>query len=100
LRRRYLVYDSEVIEIDLSCEKPLVISEVTISIRTIEEINREMEKLLKRVEIIQKKYGEKPSMVILSIAKVAAEISELLKALAEENGVKLIIGRETEELST
>ena len=98
VEKKYLVHDGEVIEINLFCEKPLVVGEVTMSIRTIDEINREMEKLLKRVEIIEKKYGEKPLMLILSVARPAAEISESLKVLAEKNGVKLIIGREIEEL--
>jgi len=98
VEKKYLVHDGEVIEINLFCEKPLVVGEVTMSIRTIDEINREMEKLLKRVEIIEKKYREKPLMLILSVARPAAEISESLKVLAEKNGVKLIIGREIEEL--
>jgi hypothetical protein len=55
-----------------------------------------VEKLLKRVKIVEEKYG-KPEMMILSVARSTDEAAKMLKDLAEKHGVRLILGKEIEE---
>ena len=55
-----------------------------------------MEKLLKRVKIVEEKYG-KPEMMILSVARTTDEAAKMLKDLAERHGVRLVLGKEIEE---
>ena len=52
---------------------------------------------MERVRIIEEKYGGKPEMMILSVARATGEAIGVLKNLTEERGVKLILGREIEE---
>jgi len=89
--KKYFVYDGEVREVNLFCEEPLVIGEATVSIRSIDEAEREV------MKIVEEKYNRKPLMTILSVARVTPELSEALKTLAEKHGVRLILGREIEE---
>jgi hypothetical protein len=95
--RRILAYDGEAVEINLFCENPLLVGEATMSVKNVEEAVREVEKLLKRVRVVEEKYGVKPMLIVLSIAKTSGEASKALKALAEEHGIKLILGREIDE---
>ncbi|MGB9806884.1 MAG: hypothetical protein ACPLRT_09030, partial [Thermoproteota archaeon] len=97
VEKKYLVYKDEVIEINLFCEKPLVVGEATISIKSVEEAEKEVEKLLKREKIVEEKYGIKPKLMILSVARATPDISDTLKALAEKYGIKFVLGKEMEE---
>jgi hypothetical protein len=98
VERKILVYNGEAVEINLFCEKPLIVGEATVSIRSIEEARREIEKLLIRTKIVEERYGRKPEMVVLSVARVVEEASKTLKELAEKYGIKLILGKEIEEV--
>jgi len=95
--RKILAYDGEAVEINLFCENPLLVGEATMSVKNVEEAVGEVEKLLKRVRVVEEKYGVKPRLIVLSIAKTSGEASEALKALVEEHGIKLILGREIDE---
>jgi hypothetical protein len=95
--RKLLAYGGEVVEINLFCENPLLVGEATVSIKSIDEAETEIKNLMERVRIIEEKYGRKPEMIILSVARTAGEAIRVLKNLAE-NGVKLILGREIEEI--
>jgi nucleotide-binding universal stress UspA family protein len=55
-----------------------------------------VEKLLKRVKIVEEKYG-KPEMIVLSVARPTDEAAKTLKDLAEKHGIRLILGKEIEE---
>ncbi|MGB9727143.1 MAG: hypothetical protein ACPLZF_01925 [Nitrososphaeria archaeon] len=94
--KKTLVYDGEAIEINLFCEKPLLVGEATVSVKTVEEAEKEVEKLLKHARVVEEKYG-KPEIIILSIARPTKEVSETLKTLAEKHGIKLVLGKEIEE---
>jgi len=85
------------VEINLFCEKPLLVGEATVSVKSTEEAEREIRKLLERVKIIEEKYGRKPEMIILSVARATEEAMKTLKNLTEKHGVKLILGKEIEE---
>jgi len=97
VERKIIVYNGEAVEINLFCEKPLIVGEATVSVRSIEEAEREVEKLLMRTKIVEEKYGRKPEMVVLSVARVVEEASKTLKELTEKHGIKLILGKEIEE---
>jgi len=96
VEKKHLAYNGEVIEINLFCEKPLVVGEATVSVRSAEEAEGEVEKLLRRVKIVKERYG-KPEMIVLSVARATKEAVDTLKALAEKHGVRLILGGEIEE---
>ena len=95
--RKILAYNGEAVEINLFCEEPLIVGEATVSVKSAEEAEREVRKLLERVKIIEEKYGRKPEMIVLSVARATEEAIKVLKNLTEKHGVKLILGREIEE---
>jgi SPX domain protein involved in polyphosphate accumulation len=96
VERKFFVHGGEVVEVNLFCEKPLVVGEATVSVKDAREAEAEVEKLLKRVKIVEEKYG-KPEMMILSVARSTDEAAKMLKDLAERHGVRLILGKEIEE---
>jgi len=95
--RKILAYEGEAVEINLFCEEPLLVGEATVSVKSAEEAEKEIRKLLERVRIIEEKYGRKPEMIILSVARATEEAMKTLKNLTEKHGVKLILGKEIEE---
>ena len=95
--RKILAYEGEAVEINLFCEEPLLVGEATVSVKSAEEAEREIRKLLERVRIIEEKYGRKPEMIILSVARATEEAMKTLKNLTEKHGIKLILGKEIEE---
>ncbi|MEM1963290.1 MAG: hypothetical protein QXH59_09935, partial [Candidatus Caldarchaeum sp.] len=70
---------------------------VTSRLRDEEEMNKEIAKLLERVEAVSSKYGKKPFMVVLSVGVVPENLVQKLRTDAEKHGIKLILGREIEE---
>jgi uncharacterized protein (UPF0335 family) len=100
IERKILVHDGEAVEINMFCEDPLVVGEARISIESAEEAEKEVEKLLKRVEIVEKRYGKRPMLVVLSVARPSPGVSGRLENLAKKHGIKLVLGREIEEAIT
>lgn len=96
VEKRSFVHGGEVVEVNLFCEKPLVVGEATVSVKDAREAEAEVEKLLKRVKIVEEKYG-KPEMIVLSAARSTDEAAKMLKDLAERHGVRLVLGKEIEE---
>lgn len=68
------------------------------SILTVEEAEREAEKLVKRVRLVEGRYGAKPLLAALSVAAASPEAVEALKTLTDRHGIRLILGREMETL--
>ncbi len=97
VEKKYLVEDGNVVEIDMFCEEPLVVGEATLSITTVEEARREVDKLMKRVELAEKIYKKKALFSILSVARATPEANEELKTLSEKYKTRIILGREMEE---
>ena len=97
VERRHLLYEGEIIEVNMFCEEPLVIGEATLSVISPEDAEKEIEKLVKRIKIIEEKYGRKPHLTVLSIARATPEAIENLKTLTEKHGIKLILGKDIEE---
>jgi len=95
--RGYLLRDREVVEVDMLCENPLVVGEATSRIQSIEEAEREVDKLTERVRLAEEKYGRKPVLAVLAVGSAPPEVLDRLKSLAEKNGFKLVVGRLYEE---
>jgi predicted nuclease with TOPRIM domain len=96
VEKKIFVYDGEIVEVNLFCEKPLVVGEATVSVKDAREAEAEVEKLLKRAKVVEEKYG-KPEMIILSVARPTDEAAKILKDLAERHGIRLVLGKEIEE---
>ncbi|MCC6022450.1 MAG: hypothetical protein LM560_04970 [Desulfurococcaceae archaeon] len=92
--RKFLVYGGEVLEINLFCEKPLVVGEVTLKVEDVRGAEEEVMKLLKRVEVVKEVYKAEPVMKVLAVGRVSVEASKVLRELAEKYGIKLLIGSE------
>ena len=96
VEKKIFVHDGEIVEVNLFCEKPLVVGEATVSVKDAREAEAEVEKLLKRVKVVEEKYG-KPEMIILSVARPTDEAAKTLKDLAERHAIRLVLGKEIEE---
>ncbi|GBC70207.1 hypothetical protein HRbin01_01917 [archaeon HR01] len=95
--RGWALKDGEVLEIDIFCEEPLVVGEVTTRLRDEMEMDREINKLMDRVEAVSSKYGKKPFLAILSVGVAPENLVERLREETAKHGIKLILGREIEE---
>jgi len=94
VERKFLVYGGEVLEINLFCEKPLVVGEVTLKVEDVRGAEEEVMKLLKRVEVVKEVYKAEPVMKVLAVGRASVEASKVLRELAEKYGIKLLIGSE------
>ncbi|MCS7146516.1 MAG: hypothetical protein RMJ28_04255 [Nitrososphaerota archaeon] len=100
VERRHFVKDGEVVDVDIFCEDPLVVGEVTVAIRDVGGAESEVEKLMERAELVSARYGRKPFMVVLSAARVSLEAAERLREMSEALGFRLVLGSEIEELAS
>jgi predicted nuclease with TOPRIM domain len=97
VEKKYLVSDGEVVEINMFCERPLVVGEVTTHVATKDGARAEIEKLLKRVRLVEERYGRRVMLAILVVSTATPEAHEELRRLATEHGIRLVFGREIEE---
>jgi len=97
VERKHLVFGGEVLELDLFCEEPLVVGEVTVSV---EDVDAEVEKVLKRARAVKEKYGRKPTLTLLCVATCRDEVAERLKEVCGKHGIRLILGKEIAEALT
>ncbi|MEM2238088.1 MAG: hypothetical protein QXR26_05770 [Candidatus Caldarchaeum sp.] len=95
--RGWALKDGEVLEIDMFCEEPLVVGEVTTRLKDEKEVESEITKLLDRVEAVSSKYGRKPFLTILSVGIAPENLVDRLREETEKHGIKLMLGREIEE---
>jgi uncharacterized protein YoxC len=91
------VEDGEIVEVDLFNEEPLVVGEVTLAVKDVGDAEREVEKVMRRVGLVERVFGRRVFMAILSVANLYPEAADTLKSLAARNGIRLILGREIEE---
>jgi len=80
-------------EVDVVCWNPLVVGEVTTTIRTVEEAEREIGKLLDSVAYAEKAAGAKHYAKILAVEVAPSEIAEYLERKARELDITLVLGR-------
>jgi len=81
-------------EIDVLCRDPLVVGEVTVSIKNIDDAEKKIAKLLEATEATEKFYKRKIFMKVLAVENAPEEIVAYLRRRAEELGIVLVVGRE------
>jgi uncharacterized protein YoxC len=91
------VEDGEIVEVDLFNEEPLVVGEVTLAVKDVGDAEREVEKVMRRVGLVERVFGRRVFMAILSVANLYPEAADTLNSLAARNGIRLILGREIKE---
>jgi uncharacterized protein YoxC len=91
------VEDGEMVEVDLFNEEPLVVGEVTLAVKDVGDAEREVEKVMRRVGLVERVFGRRVFMAVLSVANLYPEAADTLKSLAARNGIRLILGREIKE---
>jgi len=91
------VEDGEIVEVDLFNEEPLVVGEVTLAVKDVGDAEREVEKVMRRVGLVERAFGRRVFMAVLSVANLYPEAADALKSLAARNGIRLILGREIKE---
>jgi len=98
VRRKPLLFNGEIYEINIFCEEPLTVGEVTLYIGDLDEARRELEKLQKRIEIAEKVKGKKVTLKILAVANTSKEILDHLKTATKQQNIKLILWKRTNNL--
>ena len=91
------VEDGEIVEVDLFNEEPLVVGEVTLAVKDVGDAEREVEKVMRRVGLVERVFGRRVFMAVLSVANLYPEAADTLKSLTARNGIRLILGREIKE---
>ena len=83
-------------EIDIFCPDPLVVGEVTVTLRSIEEVDDQLKKLNVSVMAAEKFTGKKTYLKVLAIESAPGNVIPYLTEKAKEQGIYLILGREYE----
>jgi hypothetical protein len=83
---RRAVVDGE--EINIFLEDPLIVGEVTASAESVDEIM----KLLRKAELARAKYSREPKMMMIALT-AKRDVAREMERVAEERGVKLVIGK-------
>lgn len=97
VERKLLIHDGEIVEVNLFCEEPLVVGEVTVAVRTAQEAVNEVSKLLEKVEVVVERYGRAPVLTVLSVGRASPEAAGKLREEMSKRGFRLVLGREIEE---
>ena len=93
VKTRVTVLIDGVREIDLLCVDPLVVGEVTTTLRSVDEAEKEIKKLLDNVTYIEKAWGTKHYAKILAVEIAPEDVTEHLRKRVEELGIVLVLGR-------
>ena len=81
-------------EVDIFCSDPLIVGEVTVTLRSIEEAKNQLEKLYIAVNSAEKFTNKKTYLKVLSVEYANEEVANYLKEKCKEEGIYLILGRE------
>ncbi|MGC9119277.1 MAG: hypothetical protein ACP5I3_09865 [Thermoproteus sp.] len=81
-------------EVDLFCPQPLVVGEVSVSVRSVEEAEGLLEQLRRSVEAAERFVGSRAYLKVIAVEFAPKDAAEHLRKKAEEEGVYLISGRE------
>ena len=82
-----ITIDSE--EIDVFCDDPLIVGEVTSYADSIDEIY----KLIKKVKLVRDRFNREPKRILLIITNINRDVYEDMVREAEGNGIEIIIGK-------
>ena len=83
-------------EVDIFCSDPLIVGEVTVTLRSIEEAKNQLEKLNIGVAAAEKLTNKKVYLKVLAVEFAKEEVANFLKEISEKEGIYLILGREIE----
>ncbi len=95
--KKLLEADGRQIEIDVFCEKPLVVGEVTTYLSSESEAQAEFEKLIDHVAVAEKLFNKKALLKLLSVGNAPSEAVGYLKARCKEAGITFVYGKELVE---
>ncbi|MCS7104904.1 MAG: hypothetical protein NZ954_04990 [Thermofilaceae archaeon] len=76
-------------EINIFCEEPLLVGEVTAHAESVDEAS----KLLRKVDVVEKKFGKPVSRKILIVLTAPKRVADELRRLCRENGIEFFIGK-------
>ncbi|MEM2893953.1 MAG: hypothetical protein QW486_07405, partial [Candidatus Bathyarchaeia archaeon] len=97
VERKFLIHEGKLLEINIFCEEPLIVGEATLTIRDIVEAEREIEKILERVRVVEGIFKKRPLLTVLAVSHTPPDIVEILENLTEKHNIRLILGKEIEE---
>jgi hypothetical protein len=86
-------------EVDLFCPEPLVVGEVSVAARSVEEAEGLLEQLRRAAEAGEKLTKRRPYLKVLAVEFAPRDVAEYLKARCEGEGVYLILGRDYDRLN-
>jgi hypothetical protein len=82
-----ITIDSE--EIDIFCDDPLIVGEVTSYADSIDEVST----LVKKVKLVKDRFNKEPKRILLIITNIKRDIYDDMVREAESNGIEGIIGK-------
>ena len=82
-----ITIDSE--EIDVFCDDPLIVGEVTSYADSIDEVY----KLVKKVKLVRDRFNKEHKRILLIITNIKRDVYEDMVREAEGNGIEIIIGK-------
>ncbi len=82
-----ITIDSE--EIDIFCDDPLIVGEVTSYADSIDEVY----KLVKKVRLVRDMFNKDPKLILLIITNIKREVYDDIVREAEANRIEVIIGK-------
>ena len=88
LTSKFFEHEGERIEINIFCDEPLVLGEVTTFLHGLDEFNAIIEKF----EIVERIIGKTAKLKIVFIGGVNEEIYEKVVEVANKHDVKIIVG--------
>lgn len=97
--RRVLLHKDRMYEVNVFCEHPLVVGEVTLPLKDVEEARRELNKLMERAEVAERLTGKRAILKLLAVGSASSEVVEYLRKAAKEKGVRVAFGRELKLLT-
>ncbi|MFZ8839395.1 MAG: hypothetical protein ACO2PM_10910 [Pyrobaculum sp.] len=86
-------------EVDLFCPEPLVVGEVSVAVRSVEEAEGLIEQLRRAAEAGEKLTRRRPYLKVLAVEFAPMDVAEYLKARCEGEGVYLILGRDYDRVN-
>jgi len=75
-------------EINLFLKDPLIVGEVTSYIETVNEV----EKLIRKADIVKKRYGRKPRKILVALT-VRSGILRDIRRMCMEKDIELMVGK-------
>lgn len=89
-----LKIDDRTIEVGILNEDLLIIGEATTYIRSLEEAEAEVGRLIEKKKLVESFYGRKAEITVLAVANIDEGVLEALRRAADKEGITVFAGRE------